>query len=128
LALTLLGLLHPHECELRIAAVSGVDSMNRVISLCGADADANAEVDFCASLFYLYSVKELQLLDRSLLHRILASRSLSLRTEDEFLSLFLDLGDDFREFLNYVEIFYLSERGISIFVDYVDFGSLTGIL
>jgi hypothetical protein len=68
------------------------------------------------------------MLNHSLLHRILASPSLSLQSEDSFLKLLLDLGDDFVPFLNHVEVGFLSESGFSLFIDRVGFGSLTPIL
>jgi hypothetical protein len=122
LALTLLALLHPIESESQIASGCEIESSNSMILLCDAD------IDFCASHFYLYSVKELRRLDRSLLHRILSSSSLLLRNEDSFLSLILDLGDDFCDLLNYVEIIYLGETGLSLFIDRVEFANLTATI
>jgi hypothetical protein len=105
-----------------IASVHEIESSIRAISFCDAD------IDFCASLFCLYSMKELQMLDRTLLHRILSSPLLLFHSEDSVLSLILDLGDDFCDFLNYVEIVYLSESGLSIFFDRVDFSNLTAMI
>jgi hypothetical protein len=115
LSFLLLALLHTIDS----VRTTVIDSKLRVISFCEVD------VDFCASRFYLYSVKEVHMLDHSLLHRILGSPSLTIRTEDAFLRLVLDLGDDFHEFLNYVEICHLSAGGISTFVDRVGFENLT---
>jgi hypothetical protein len=118
LSLLLLSVLHPIVSD----SSPSIDSGLRGIPFYEVD------VDFCASRFYLYSVKELRMLDHSLLHRILASPSLTIRTEDAFLRLILDLGDDFREFFNYVEICHLSASGISNFVDRVGFENLTSMI
>jgi hypothetical protein len=121
LALTLLALLHSIGCGVGLVGGFFVGGVSRAISFC----DVDSGVDFSASLFYLYSKKELQQLDRSLLHRILGSPSLSLHSEDAFLNLLLGLGDDYQELMNYVEVGYLSARGIARFVDGVKFADLT---
>jgi hypothetical protein len=122
LALVLLTLLHPIRSGGEISVGWPMATVVPPRLFCEAD------LDFCASRFYLYSAKEIQMLDRSLLHRILESPSLTLRTEDAFLRLLLDLGDDFADLLNYVEVSYLSEAGIALFVDRVQFADLTATL
>jgi hypothetical protein len=120
LALVLLGLLHP---IVSLGSVGeGLEAKLRRISVCDAD------VDFCASRFYFYSADEVRRLDHSLLHRILGSPSLALRSEDAFLGLISDLGDDFSVLLNYVEVCHLSKNGISDFVDRIGFEKLSGVL
>jgi hypothetical protein len=91
LPLLLLWLLHSLVSASARSGDPSMESALQRISFCDADAD----VDFCASRFYLYSAKELQKLDRSVLHRILASSRLSLLTEDAFLRLLLHLGGKF---------------------------------
>jgi hypothetical protein len=80
---------------------------------------SEADVEYCASRFYFYSPREVQMLDHSLFHQIMASPSLSLLSEDSLLALLLDLSEDCRDLLNCVEIRYLSDTGISVFVDQV---------
>jgi hypothetical protein len=116
LSLLLLSLLHPIDIDIDIDIGIGVN------------IDVHIDVDMCASHFHLYSLKELQMLDHSLLHRILACPSLSLESEDCFLKMIVELGEDFVSLLNYVEIQYLSGSGVELFFDYVGFGSLTPIL
>jgi hypothetical protein len=123
LALVLLTLLHPiASIDLRWSTVPD-ETISRVIGICAADVDLM--IDLCASLFHSYSAEELRVLDRRLLNRILESRFLTLRSEDSLLRLVLDLGDDFCELLNFVEISFLSESGISDFVDGMSFSNVT---
>jgi hypothetical protein len=130
LARVLLALLHPiGSSGLSWDDRSGCgdrpgDAVVRAIAFC------DATIDYCASLFHLYSVKELQLLDRQLLLRILESPSLGIRTEDRLLQTLLDLGDDFAELLNsiYVEVPFLSSEGLSMFLDRLDFSMLTSTM
>jgi hypothetical protein len=120
LSLVLLALIHPiRPVSLTPGFPFGTPS---ALTLCEAD------VDYCASLFYLYSVQELRALNHDLLHRILGSPALHLRTEDGFLRLLLGLGADFAEFVNYVEISTLSESGFALFVDGIEFANLTPII
>jgi hypothetical protein len=122
LALVLLALIHPIGCVNLIGRFRFIAPLPPSISVCGAD------VDCCASLFYLYSVVEVRLLNHELLHQILGSRALRLQTEDDFLRLILDLGEDYREFVNYVEISNLSESGLIDFIDRIEFANLTPIV
>jgi hypothetical protein len=109
LALVLLALLHP-----RVLPIGGAISCVHLI-----------DTDYCASHFYAYSVSELQVLDRKLLHRILGSPSLSLVSEDALLRVLVGLGDDFAELWDCIEVSFLSGESISLFVDRLGFANLT---
>jgi hypothetical protein len=119
LALVLLGLLHSTEF------VEPIFPRAVLSSVIPAKSFFEAKIDLCIPVFCLFSMQELQMLNHLLMHRILASPSLLLRSEDAFLSLLLDLCDNFRDLLNYVEVSYLSESWITILVDRVQFADLT---
>jgi hypothetical protein len=122
LSLVLLALIHPigsvslhRETESESERRSAIA---RAVGFCEAD------VDYCASLFDSYSVKELQILDHKLLRRILESRFLTLSTEDSLLRVLISLGSSFSEFFDCIEISFLSAEGIGLFVDGLGFEHL----
>jgi hypothetical protein len=86
------------------------------------------DIDFCAALFYVYSAKELRLLDHGVLDRLLASPALSLRTEDDLLNMLLELGNDFSDLWNYIEVPFLSEGVLGLFVDQLQFADVTSCI
>jgi hypothetical protein len=84
--------------------------------------------DHCASHFHSYSVDLLRRLSKSTLHNVVNSPFLKLEDEDEFLRLLIDLGPDYLEFWNYIEVINLTADGLSLFVDKLDFDSLNELL
>jgi hypothetical protein len=79
----------------------------------------------CASQFYSYSTDELRTLSKQTLHKILSSESLAIESEDTLLLTLIDLGCDYCDFWCYIEISFLSDDGISRFVDTLSFEELT---
>jgi hypothetical protein len=67
-------------------------------------------------------------LPKDILHRILSSRSLELESEDDFVKILIELGRDYLEFFDYVEVNYLTQEGISLFLDELTFDDLTGTI
>lgn len=120
LALVILALIHPIRAVTHLPGSS--PNSPRSISLLTAD------IDYCASLFYLYSAEEVRMLSRELLHRILESDGLCILSEDQFADLLIGLGEDFYEFAEHVEISNLSERGFSHFLDGIGFANFTRLL
>jgi hypothetical protein len=119
LSLVVLALLHGISMAgIELDFIPG-DSGLRSISLLDAD------LDYCASLFHLFSVKELRLLNHSLLHNLLKSKFLTLQSEDSLVDLISALGLDSCEYWDYVELEYLSDDGIRTFVDRIEFSQLS---
>jgi hypothetical protein len=83
------------------------------------------DVNHCASNFYLYSVELLRNVSKSMLHNIVKSPFLKLVNEDEFLKVLIELGSEYLEFWNYIEVVNLTSDGISLFVDNLDFNELS---
>jgi hypothetical protein len=81
--------------------------------------------DHCASQFRHDSVDLLRRLNKDFLHTILSSPSLELESEDEFVRILIELGKDYLEFFDYVEVGYLTKEGISLFLDQLIFYDLT---
>jgi hypothetical protein len=84
----------------------------------------NIDARDCASVFYRYSSDSLRRLSKALLHEVLSSPFLELESEDSFLQTLLDLGSDYQEFWDYIEVGYLTENGISLFLDALPFENL----
>jgi hypothetical protein len=89
------------------------------------DLSCDVTIEYRASQLTLYSTDELRCLDRNVLHSLLSSESLCLSSEDWLLSQLIELGDDYFEFLHYVEVILLSKEGISHFVGKMRFSDLT---
>jgi hypothetical protein len=85
----------------------------------------DVNIDYYASKFGFYSTAELCCLDRHLFHALLSSSSLRLESEDVLLTRLLELGEDYYEMWNYLEIAFLNDEGISQFVEYFPFSKLT---
>jgi hypothetical protein len=64
-------------------------------------------------------------LDKGILHALLSSDSLRVTNEDELLQTLFDLGWDYFEFWNYLEIGFLSDSGLACFVTQLPFCSLS---
>jgi hypothetical protein len=64
-------------------------------------------------------------LDKKTLHDLLGSSSLEIESEDELLKTLIELGSDYFEFWPYLEVAFLSETGISLFVENLHFDELT---
>jgi hypothetical protein len=88
----------------------------------------NANIDYCASEFSFYSTDSLRCLSRNALHTVLSSESLRLENEDSLQRTLLELGEDYLESLKYVELIFLSQEGMTLFVDNVPFSELTSDL
>jgi hypothetical protein len=82
-------------------------------------------IEYYASHFYLYAAAELRCLDKNTLHDLLSSRSLGIESEDALLRLLIELGSDYFEFWSYIEVVFLSDEGLSLFVDNFDYSRLT---
>jgi hypothetical protein len=70
-------------------------------------------------------VDELQCLDKQTLHQILESASLAIESEDDLLRTLISLGSGYFEFLSYIEVIFLTDEGLSLFVDKLSFDDLT---
>jgi hypothetical protein len=64
-------------------------------------------------------------LSKDVLHEILSSPLLELESEDAFLRTLIDLGRDYLEFWDYIELRCLTKNGISVFLDTFEFDNLT---
>jgi hypothetical protein len=84
-------------------------------------SSSEATIDYCASQFYRYSVDEIVRLDKRTLHRLLASPSLRVESEDQFLQFLIDLGSAYFEFWQYLEPIFLTPDGIRLFGDTLPF-------
>jgi hypothetical protein len=122
---------HDHCLSRDSEGDSDSNSAVAVSTAAGGGANANiigfcdANVDFCASYFYSYSIDELRCLDKQTLHSLLSSSSFQIATEDDFLRSLISLGSDYYEFWNYVEVLLLTKDGLSIFVEKLPFDKLT---
>jgi hypothetical protein len=79
----------------------------------------------CASNFSDYSIDLLQRLEIKILHEIVSSPELKVENEDSFLKTLIDLGSDYFELWEYIEVNNLTENGISLFVEHLRFEELT---
>jgi hypothetical protein len=89
---------------------------------------ASFDCDDCASRFSSYSVEELGCLSKDTLHIVLSSDSLVIESEDVLLQQLIDLGGDYFEFWSYVEVSFLSDRGIDQFVENLPFNELCELI
>jgi hypothetical protein len=78
-------------------------------------SSSEATIDYCASQFHRYSIDEISCLDNHTLHHLLASPSLRLESEDQFLRFLIELGSNYFEFCRYIEPIFLTPDGISLF-------------
>jgi hypothetical protein len=92
------------------------------------DKNFGDEYELCASQFTSYSTNELRNLPKQTLHRLLSSKSLVIENEDDLLQRLLDLGSDYFEFLDYIKVSFLSDTGISRFVEVVSFDNLSSMI
>jgi hypothetical protein len=76
----------------------------------------------CASHFHEYSMDLIRLLNKNTLHEILCSTELKVESEDDLLKTLIDLGS---EYWCCVEVILLSSEGISLFVEHLQFESLS---
>jgi hypothetical protein len=84
----------------------------------------NLNIEECASNFNSYSTDELRSLPKETLHKLLSSPSFSIESEDSLLAKLIDLGSDYFEYWCYIEIPFLSTKGISQFVEIFPFDEL----
>jgi hypothetical protein len=68
---------------------------------------------------------KLRRLDKQTLHDILSSPSLAIESEDGLLDVLIELGSAYFEFWRYVEVVFLADKGLSLFVDTLPFDELT---
>jgi hypothetical protein len=93
------------------ASAPSSETVSNDIVLC----DAN--VDYCASHFHSHSMDRLQRLDKQTLHNILSSPALAIESEDDLLGVLIELGFAYFEFWKYIEVIFLTDKGLSLFVD-----------
>jgi hypothetical protein len=86
---------------------------------------SDSTVDVCASRFYSYSIEDIRLFDSVTLHRLLSSPSLLIESEDTLLGQLITLDSGKSEFWGYIEVEFLSSKGISIFADALSIDELT---
>jgi hypothetical protein len=77
----------------------------------------DANVDYCASHFHSYSIDKLRPLEKQRLHDILSSPSLTIESEDDLLAILIELGSAYFEFWRCIEVIFLTNKGLSPFVD-----------
>jgi hypothetical protein len=123
LSISLFALMHSQLDESQSSSNSKSDQSGILLWIESLNVDVN--IDYCVFKFGLYSTAELCCLDLSLLHALLSSSSLRLENEDVLLTQLLELGEDYYELWNYLEIAFLSDEGISKFVEHFPFSNLT---
>jgi hypothetical protein len=96
-----------------------IDAYSTVIACC------DATIDYCASLFHLFTTDELRMLDRGTIHNLLNSPSLAITSEDALLQTIMELDDVQFEYWKYIDFRFLSESGIARFVQKFDFKFMT---
>jgi hypothetical protein len=74
--------------------------------------------------FYDYSLDLIKRVEREMVHEILSSRELKLENEDTFLTMLIDLGTDFSDFLQSIDVTNLTEDGIGLFVNHLPFNEM----
>jgi hypothetical protein len=119
LALVLLASLHP----ISISGLSWEENPIDISALFSGLCDAT--VNYCATLFYLYSGEELRLLDRRIIHKLLSSPSLMIVSEDALLQTITELGGDSCEFGGYIDLRFLSDGKRIGYIDGLELGLLT---
>jgi hypothetical protein len=70
-------------------------------------------------------MSKLRRLDKQTLHDILSSPSLAIESEDDLLGVLIDLGSAYFEFWRYIEVIFLTDKGLSLFVDKLPFEEFT---
>jgi hypothetical protein len=123
LSISLLTLIHSQLDESQSSFNSKLDQSR--IPFWRESLNIDVNIDYCASKFGFYSTAELCCLNQHLLHALLSSSSLHLENENVLLTRLLELGEDYSEMLNYLEIAFLSDEGISQFVEHFPFSRLT---
>jgi hypothetical protein len=83
------------------------------------------EADHCASHFHCYSVDLPRRVNKDILHTILSSSSFEFESEDDFVRILIELGKDYLEFFEYIEVNCLTREEISVFLDQLTFDDLT---
>jgi hypothetical protein len=75
------------------------------------------EINQCASHFHEYSIELIRLLEKTTLHEILRSNELKLVSEDDLLKILIELGSEYFEYWCYIEVIFLSSKGISLLLN-----------
>jgi hypothetical protein len=91
---------------------------------------SGSSVDYgdCASQFGSYSTEGLRSVSKETLHKILSSESLRIESEDFLLQRLIDLGSSYFEYWCYLEVSFLSDEGISQFVEVLPFDDLSELI
>jgi hypothetical protein len=108
------------KCEIQTSDLIEVHLRNSNNLLSCSDT-----IRYCASHFCMYSVDELRCLDKGILHALLSSDDLRVKNEDELLNTLIELGPDYLEFWNHIEVRFLSDSGLACFVTKLPFCSLS---
>jgi hypothetical protein len=82
-------------------------------------------VDYCAMHFYSYSIEELRCIHKQTLHHLLSSHSLQIAIEDALLNSLIELGSDYFDFWQYIEIRLLSTDSFSRFFERLPFDAVS---
>jgi hypothetical protein len=115
LSLVLLGSL-----TLKTSSVSPLDA--NFVQFC------DGTVASCASQFYLFSTEQLRCLDKQILHTLLGSPFLRINTEDSLLTQFEELGEDYSDLWQYLNLSFLSPDYFTHFLETIQFDSLTSVI
>jgi hypothetical protein len=91
------------------------------------ESDELSEIDsnVCAAKFCDYSIDLIKQIEKGILRKILSSPELKLENEDIFLKTLIDLGRDYFDFWQYIEVKNLTKDGIALFVEHLPFDELT---
>jgi hypothetical protein len=95
------------------------DMSSNMIDIC------DGTISSCASHFYLFSPDEIRCLDKQILHELLDSPFLRINNEESLLRMLETLGDDYVDFLKYLNISLLNATGFLHFIEIIKFDYLT---
>jgi hypothetical protein len=91
---------------------------------CSSDQTESTATDISCNLCSI-STEDLSLLNIETLRGILSSESLRIESEDWLLKRLLELGNDYLILLELVRFEFLSDEGISLFVDHFEYYELS---
>jgi hypothetical protein len=104
-----------------LESLHGLEEIKKSNELDICEIDSNV----CAAKFYDYSIDLIKRIEQEMLHELLSSSELKLESEDIFLKTLIDLGKNYFDFWEYIEVKNLTEEGISLFVEHLPFDELT---
>jgi hypothetical protein len=93
---------------------------NEIVVEGGSPAELKTEIDLCS-----ISSEDLSFLDLETLESILSSDNLRIESEDWLLNLILSLGDDYLILLKQIKIEMLSDEGLLLFFDQIEYCDIT---